>query len=453
MRQPWRLTGIIALALAAAVPGWTAPSAAAEEPAPLTRTLRLEPGWNLVGWTGPDTAVDASGLGAAAAAAYVYRAGTGRFAAYDRSLPPALQDLDALAAAAALWVFVPDATGGTWEQPAAIRAARTVRLEPGFNLVVWTGPNGMRPADAFAGLGDALIGAHAFAAPLRAFHSFAPDLPAALNTLGLLHYGDAVWLHVRHAVDWAQPSPLQFRCNPFPDQSGGGGGAWQAATVGRLVLEYAAGSTAAAYVDAVAAAAEADLRAVEARLRTAAAGPISLRLHPSTAALTAATGAEFGAITFPAQRRVHVVCGTGSAGQVVDLSGLRHELAHVVSVEAYGPTAFLLAEGLAGWADGRIGVQSLEAWAERARTLQLPSLRDLLTEAGYFSTEPVLNAFVASTLAVRYLIEQRGGLEPFWRLWTAAAFTTSDVVPYQVYGQTWRQLDAAYRAFYGLPGG
>ena len=228
-----------------------------------------------------------------------------------------------------------------------------------------------------------------------------------------MDYGDALWLKMGAPALWLQPSPLLFRCNPFSDLTARFDGAWRELRAAAVTVHYRADSTAERYRHAIAAAAQADLREAERRLALPADASLQVRVHETPQAARAVTGNEFATLAHPLGSTIDVLCGSAGA-DLTDLPDLRHEIAHILSVRAHGFTPFFLAEGLAGWVEGRIGRQSLADWALQAQTLALPPLSAILDDDGYFATRPLVNAFVASALLVHYLLEQQGSLEPFW---------------------------------------
>ena len=436
---------LLAILLALTHLGHAAPAFADDEP-PLTRRVALQTGWNLLGWSGAASPFPAAAAGTAVLAAFTYDAAAQRYAAYHAALPARLNSLAALPSGSALWLQAPGP--GLWAQPAALTGPRAVQLQRGFNLVTWTGPNRMAAGDTFSPLGERLLVAYRFDAAQQRFRSYAPTLPAFLNDLALVDYGDALWLKMEAPALWRQPSPLLFRCNPFPDLTARFDGAWRELRVAAVTVHYRADSTAERYRHAIAAAAQAELREAERRLALSADAPLQVRVHETPQAARAVTGNEFATLAHPLESTIDVLCGSAGADRT-DLPDLRHEIAHVLSVRAHGFTSFFLAEGLAGWVEGRIGRQSLADWAVHAQTLALPPLSAILDDDGYFATRPLVNAFVASALLVHYLLEQQGSLEPFWDLWRLAR-TEREAAPQRIYGRTWRELDADYRSFFGI---
>ena len=170
-----------------------------------TRTVALDPGWNLAGWTGPDTPLAAAiaDIIDVTEAAAAFDARPQSFRTWNASAPAFLNTLDALVQGEAVWLLV--TVPVQWVQP--VVADRTpLGLRSGFNLVTWTGPSGLEPADTFAGIATDLAAAFAFDKPSETFTSFGPSRPAFLNDLAPLIYGDGFWVLMDAPASWAQPA-------------------------------------------------------------------------------------------------------------------------------------------------------------------------------------------------------------------------------------------------------
>ena len=92
-----------------------------------------------------------------------------------------------------------------WEQP-RFTDARDVDLLAGFNLVLWTGPDGTPVEDGFAGVSADLIGAFIWDQPNQSFLTFSPDLPSVVNTAKVLAYGEALWVRMSGPATWSIPA-------------------------------------------------------------------------------------------------------------------------------------------------------------------------------------------------------------------------------------------------------
>ena len=192
------------------------PDVAAQETE--TRTVALDEGWNLLGWTGPETpfldAVAAIVDQTEAAAAFDGRAQA--FRNWNASAPALLNSLVTLRQGEAVWLRVSEPVD--WVQPVVADPDPLV-LHTGFNLVTWMGPSGLEPAESFAGIAAALNAAFAFDSTVEAFTSFGPSRPPFLNDLTPLVYGDGFWALMDAAATWSQPAAPEPAAVSLPDGS------------------------------------------------------------------------------------------------------------------------------------------------------------------------------------------------------------------------------------------
>ncbi len=169
------------------------------------RSVTLHAGWNLVGWTGATPAADAiADITGAVDALFTWDAAARQFRSYRPSLPPSFNDLSELQRGDGVWIRVTRAV--SWQQP-SFGGPRAVPLLPGFNLAMWSGPDGAAVSDAIASLGDAVTLLLTWDAAAQRFRSFDPGLPPAFNDATTLNFGDGLWIHVSRAVTWEQPAP------------------------------------------------------------------------------------------------------------------------------------------------------------------------------------------------------------------------------------------------------
>ena len=93
--------------------------------------------------------------------------------------------------------------------------AVAVELRAGFNLVSWLGGDAVAVTEAVAALGDSLEALFLWDAEAQAFLTYAPSLPAALNTAETLSFGDAVWIRVNEPVTWLSVAPALSCASPL----------------------------------------------------------------------------------------------------------------------------------------------------------------------------------------------------------------------------------------------
>ena len=170
-----------------------------------TRTVALDGGFNLIGWTGPDTPfADAiADIVDVTDAVAAFDAGSQSFRTWNATAPAFLNTLATLKQGEAIWVQVTAPID--WVQP-VVADPGPLALQAGFNLVTWAGATGLALPDAFAALGAALTAAFAFDAATKLFSSFGPSRPTFLNDLAPLSYGEGIWVLLDAPASWAQPA-------------------------------------------------------------------------------------------------------------------------------------------------------------------------------------------------------------------------------------------------------
>lgn len=173
---------------------------------PATRIQTLRPSWNLVGWTGDESPIGTvtAGIVESIGNFSLWDANALAFLSFNPALPTQLNKLQVVPRGAGVWTFVSSATPLAWEQP-AFSEARSVDLVAGFNLVMWTGPDGTPITEAIADL----AGAEAlfiWDAAAQRFLVFNTALPPALIQASELNYGAGIWLLMAAAGTWEQPA-------------------------------------------------------------------------------------------------------------------------------------------------------------------------------------------------------------------------------------------------------
>ena len=149
---------LAALALGAGVA--SAPSVALAQttsaPDAGTITTELQPGWNMVGWVGPETLTGR--LFEELPALRRIAAWDAEEQRYRTAWPHRSQDLPRLMPGTGLLLFIRADTPVEWTRPIGPDGALQ-RLRPGFNLVGWTGDDGTPAGEALDRLGDVVIAA------------------------------------------------------------------------------------------------------------------------------------------------------------------------------------------------------------------------------------------------------------------------------------------------------
>ncbi len=196
------VVGLVLLALGAGLAS-THATASAQAPPSGTITTQLQPGWNMIGWLGPDTtaaelfdAIPALNFivawdGGAQRYRWVWRASLGQQAL------PWIQQGRGLA------LHIGGEAAVEWTRPAA-EGVVLLPLRAGNNLVTWGGPDGTPIEEAVDWLGDAVVGASRWNADSRASERYRPGAPSDANTLRTLHHGDALWVRLSQDANWWQ---------------------------------------------------------------------------------------------------------------------------------------------------------------------------------------------------------------------------------------------------------
>ena len=172
-------------------------------------TTELQPGWNLAGWTEEKAPVaDLFDAIPQLEAVYSWDAATQSFRGAVRSDSGPEGALDTVAPGLGLWLAIGGAEQVPWTRP-ILPSSGLVSLAQGWNLVNWSGHEGLPPAEAFASLGAELQGAAAWDLTTGQFALYYAEAPPAFNTLPPLVRGEAVWLHSATARHWLQPGSAE----------------------------------------------------------------------------------------------------------------------------------------------------------------------------------------------------------------------------------------------------
>ena len=114
---------------------------------------------------------------------------------------------DSPAGRADLALLLPGARPIFLQDAFAYRPLRVIRLEQGWNLVTWSGPD-TRATAAFDSLAGATFRAYGWDAERQQWQLFSTDLPARLNTLRSIKHDQPLWILLETAdTDWHQPAP------------------------------------------------------------------------------------------------------------------------------------------------------------------------------------------------------------------------------------------------------
>jgi len=179
-------------------------SASAEEgEAAEARVLatELHPGWNMVGWLGPETPVtELFSEMPTIREVWAWDTSTQRYHGALRDSPDGLRTLTP---GLGFWLYLSGDATVAWERPVAAESV-VLTLQEGANLVAWPG-QGAPLRETLAGLGASLVLAAGWNAEHQRFDLHIPEAPDAFNTLPALTAGDAIWVEVSGEAYWWVP--------------------------------------------------------------------------------------------------------------------------------------------------------------------------------------------------------------------------------------------------------
>lgn len=169
----------------------------------------LQPGWNLAGWTGDN--VDVSELFGGIPALEVVHAWDAereRFLTAVAGVPDEVSDLRTLTPGMGLWLYLGGTEPVEWTRP-FMPESGFVTLAEGWNLVSWSGEDGLAADDALAALGAELRAAAAWDPTTGRDLHYSPATPASERTLQQLSRGSALLVQVSDDRNWLQPGSAQ----------------------------------------------------------------------------------------------------------------------------------------------------------------------------------------------------------------------------------------------------
>ncbi len=168
---------------------------------PRTST-ELQPGWNMVGWVGPETA--SRRLFHQLPELERISAWDAEHERYRRAWRGEYEQLPTLTAGMGLWLLIGGDAPVRWDRPIALEGAE-LRLHPGLNLVGWTGDDGTPVREALQGLGDAALAAWGWDAAGQQYVRHSLRSSGQADTGPGLRRGDALMIRAARAVEWDQP--------------------------------------------------------------------------------------------------------------------------------------------------------------------------------------------------------------------------------------------------------
>ena len=204
--HPALLAALAVLLLAAGLAP-ASPSEAADETAEAeTITTILHPGWNMVGWLGPETPV--ADLFEALPQLQRVSAWDAGEASYQRAFRGRYAQLPSLTPGVGLWLHLGGDATVQWTRSVSGEAV-LLSLRTGWNLVGWTGDNGTGVDEAVARFGDMFVRGAVWDPSTQRYVQY---LPRSGNTEPpALSRGDAVWVALASEARWWQPGTARPR--------------------------------------------------------------------------------------------------------------------------------------------------------------------------------------------------------------------------------------------------
>ncbi len=174
-------------------------------PYPETITTELEPGWNLAGWTGPETSVrEVFEATPPLTTIYSWDGATQSFRWAIRQGSGTSGSLETLEPGMGLWLFVGGTERVNWTRPFLIESA-FVSLVEGWNLVSWGGRDEVTADDIVHSLGAGPFVVATWSASRGWFLLSSTAMPAGAHPELQIRRGDALWLQTSEEERWLQP--------------------------------------------------------------------------------------------------------------------------------------------------------------------------------------------------------------------------------------------------------
>lgn len=166
-----------------------------------TITTTLHPGWNLIGWI--HEAAPAAELFGQLDELDLIHDGDER--SLHRGAPDDPAGLQTLEPGRGYWLYLDSEQPVDWTR-AAEPVTRRFHLEPGEQLVAWTGPSDRSISDVLLGLRDQLTMAWRWIAAEQRFVPWSPNLDLPALDMPAIGQGEAVWINLTEAAEWLHPT-------------------------------------------------------------------------------------------------------------------------------------------------------------------------------------------------------------------------------------------------------
>ena len=193
----------LACAIVLVLTSTISPAEAVDLPQGESITTKLHPGWNLVGWLGPEApAAELFEAIPALKQAYAWNGEEQRYLlAEPASTGP--QDLVGLTPGMGLWLLIDGESPVPWTR-SVVAEGLVLPLHPGRNLVVWSGDEAGPVGDTLTRLGDKVLVALRWEAASQRWESYYSWVDG-IDALSGLNRGDALLLELAAGASWWVP--------------------------------------------------------------------------------------------------------------------------------------------------------------------------------------------------------------------------------------------------------
>ena len=182
----------------------SADSSAAPEAGPIT--TELQPGWNMIGWVGPETL--SRQLFEEIPTLRRISAWDATEERYRRAWRSRHAQLPRLTLGMGVWLLIDGNEPFGWTRPVGTNGAAPP-LRAGLNLVAWAGEDGTPVREAVARLGAAAISVRDWDAGSQGYTTYNLVDDDAASAPRVLRHGQAFWIKMSEPLNWWQPGTAE----------------------------------------------------------------------------------------------------------------------------------------------------------------------------------------------------------------------------------------------------
>ncbi len=169
-----------------------------------TVTTVLQPGWNMVGWLGPEAPVtDLFEAIPALELVSAWDAAEQRYRRRGRNSIPRYA-LEVVAPGMGLWLKLGGDLPFQWTRPASATSV-LLSLQAGRNLVGWAGRDETAIDEATSRFGDSLVRTWQWDAKTQAYKQYRPGAERSSSAIAELDHGDGLFVELTADARWWQP--------------------------------------------------------------------------------------------------------------------------------------------------------------------------------------------------------------------------------------------------------